>query len=178
MAHSIRDIFGDHRKRRPFRLAVLGFASIEHRLNQALAERLTASFQALSKAPRDSDSEPDAERRGQACPEDGVTSIFDEDCARSSHRLTRCDRKGNEGERKPQRSPEPERQHHRREFCTGKRLGVRLADRPAHLFRFLGRDHPAVMQSPLSRTRSDRRSPHFALASTAARAKRAAASLR
>jgi hypothetical protein len=34
------------------------------------------------------------------------------------------------------------------------------------------------MQSPLSRTRSDRRSPHFALASTAARAKRAAASLR
>ena len=36
----------------------------------------------------------------------------------------------------------------------------------------------AVMQSPLSRTRNDRRSPHFALASTAARAPRATASLR
>src|SRR6266576_7052559 len=87
---------------------------------RGLSERLTASFQALRKAPRDSDPKPDAERRGQACPEDGVTS-FDEDCARSSHRLTRCDRKGNEGERNPQRSPEPERQHHGREFCTGKR---------------------------------------------------------
>jgi hypothetical protein len=38
MARSIQDIFGDHRNVDPFRLAILGFASIEHRLNEALAE--------------------------------------------------------------------------------------------------------------------------------------------
>jgi hypothetical protein len=38
MARSIFDIFGDHRNADPFRLTILGFASIEHRLNEALAD--------------------------------------------------------------------------------------------------------------------------------------------
>jgi len=38
MARSVFDIFGDGRNVDPFRLTILGFASIEHRLNEALAE--------------------------------------------------------------------------------------------------------------------------------------------
>jgi len=38
MARSVFDIFGDGRNVDPFRLTILGFASIEYRLNEALAE--------------------------------------------------------------------------------------------------------------------------------------------